>query len=73
MLGWPGDNEQSQANDQHYNNSWFLYIDNTADPLMGLLVYHCSFVPQPGHDAAAAGPEVSWPYLSFQVSLIAVY
>jgi len=59
MLGWPGGDEQLQADHYHGN----LYIDDTADPLMGLPVYpdhhhdqalYRSFMPQPGHHVAAA-------------------
>jgi hypothetical protein len=58
MLGWPGGDEQLQADHYHGN----LYIDDAADPLMGLPVYpdhchdqalYCSFMPQPVHHGTA--------------------
>jgi hypothetical protein len=63
MSGWPGDDEQSQA--VHDDDSPHLYIDYTADPLMGLPIYpdhrhdqvvHRSHSLHPGHDVVAAGP-----------------
>ncbi|KAG1840746.1 hypothetical protein F4604DRAFT_1939928 [Suillus subluteus] len=62
MSGWPGGNERFQAWGHHHDIPQFLYINNTADPLMGLLVDHyhdkapChSFIPQSSHNAVATG------------------
>ncbi|KAG2096310.1 uncharacterized protein F5147DRAFT_778357 [Suillus discolor] len=75
MSGWPGDDEQSQA--VYDDDSPHLYINYTADPLMGLPIYpdhrhdqvvHHSFLLHPGHNVVAAVPQAQGSHHALDIA-----